>query len=160
MAYRVIRENNRSEGLPVLAGETIIAGAPVMLDTTAGLAVKKADAVAMPYGVACESTEPLPMAAPTGLTAGVGYDYTNYNRGQRLLSAFVTGSELELFDDGHGLPFDAAYGATVAYTVNTPVYADAAGLVSTDPTSTLVIGHVVDADVPAAPTRLRVKFVL
>ena len=153
MAYRVIRENNRSEGLPVLAGEHIIAGAPVMLDASSGLAFKKANETDMPYGLACESTDPLPMAPASGPTVGQGYDYTQYARGGKV-AAFVTGSELELFDDGHGLPFVAAG----PWLVNAPVYVSAAGLLAA--TGTVVVGSVVDFDNSTAATRLRVKFVL
>ena len=152
MAYRVIRENNRSEGFAVLAGEHIIAGAPVMIGS--GFTVKKADGAAMPYGLACESTDPLPMAPASGPTAGQGYDYTNWNRGGKV-AAFVTGSELELFDDGHGKPFNDA----ATYAINGAVYANASGLVDSA-ISGPVIGHVVDFDASAGTTRLRVKFVI
>lgn len=154
MAVRVIRENNRSEGkAPSVA---VIAGQPIMFATAS--TVKPYDDgtfAARPYGIAAESTTPLPIAPVTGLTAGQGYDYTNFARGG-LVSAFITGSELELFDDGRGAPYEPAD----SYALNGPIYAKENGLL----TSAIgggrqLIGSVVDFE-GSPVTRLRVKFTI
>lgn len=155
MAVRVIRENNRSEGLKPAVGVTaIIAGQPLVLATAS--TVKPVDSkLDIAYGVAAESTGQLPIAPLSGLTAGEGYDYTNFARGG-LVSCFTTGSELELFDDGHGVPFED--GDT--YTLNREVYVDeTTGLITSDSDTDTrrVVGSV--TDVEGSPvTRLRVKF--
>lgn len=152
MAVRVIRENNRSEGKLPKTGVTIIAGQPLIFDTAS--TVKPYDDVAgaaLVYGIAAESSAPLPIAPPSGMTAGEGFDYTNFARGG-LVSCFITGSELELYDDGHGLP----YVATDTYALNAPVYANALGMVSAVVLGS-PIGSVVDFE--GSPViRLRVKF--
>lgn len=152
MAVRIIREVNRSEGRKPVTGSTIIAGEVLLL--AANLETKPYDDgtfVAVPYGVAAEDTTQLPIAPANGLTAGQGFDYTNFNRGG-LVGAFVNGSELELFDDGHGLP----YVATDTYALNAPVYTNASGKVTT--TAGALVGSVVDFDVATNATRLRIKF--
>jgi hypothetical protein len=79
--------------------------------------------------------------------------YTNFARGG-LVGGFTTGSELELFDDGRGAPYEAAD----TYTLNGPVYAKENGLVtSVVSTGRQLIGSVVDVE-GTPVTRLRVKF--
>jgi hypothetical protein len=154
MAVRVIRENNRSEGLKPHTGVTaIIAGQPLV--KASATTVKPHDTLAdVVFGIAAESTGQLPIAPLSGLTAGEGFDYTNFARGG-LVSCFVNGSELELYDDGHGVPFTD----TDTYTLNREVYADeSTGLITSDATGgRKAIGSV--TDVEGSPvTRLRVKF--
>ena len=162
MAVRVIRENKRSAGLTPKSGVTIIAGEPVVLDTATSVRLYDSaahTAGALLYGIAAESTAQLPLAPANGMTAGQGYDYTNFARGG-LVSCFELGSELELFDDGHGLPY--LTGGSESYALNAPVYAD----VTTGKVTSLaasgansgVIGSIVDFDSATVPTRLRIKF--
>jgi hypothetical protein len=160
MAVRVLRENNRSEGRLPKTGVVIIQGEPLIFDTATTWRLYDAAALAagaVVYGIAAESTGQLPIAPANGLTAGQGYDYTNFARGG-LVGAFITGSELELFDDGHGLPY--LTGGSESYALNAPVYADVTtGKVTSLPTGNSdAIGTVVDFDSATVPTRLRVKF--
>ena len=142
MALRVIRENNRTEGLAVAVGVTaIIAGQPLTLATAT--TVKPYDDATfadVPLGIAGESTAQPPIAPISGQTAGQGYDYTNFARGG-LVSAFTTGSILELFDDGRGAPYEPAD----TYVLNRSVYAKENGLVTSVATGgRRMIGSVVD----------------
>lgn len=155
MAVRVIRENNRSEGRLPVTGTTIIAGQVLVMATSTTVRPYNDGTWAkIPYGVAAESTGQLPLASASGLTAGQGYDYTNFARGG-LVSAFITGSELELFDDGHGAPYDDS----VTYTLAGPVYTDAGGFVTSVETGGKpLVGSVVDFDTATGTKRLRIKF--
>jgi hypothetical protein len=156
MAVRVIRENNRSEGKQPVTATTIIAGQPLIFATAS--TVKPYDDgtfAAVPYGIAAESTGQLPIAPSSGLTAGEGFDYTNFARGG-LVSAFINGSELELFDDGHGLPYEAGD----SYALNGPVYAKENGKVtSAVGGGRKEIGSVVDFE-GSPVTRLRIKLTI
>lgn len=157
MAVRVIRENNRTEGLKPATGVTaIIAGQPLTLATAT--TVKPYDDVAwldIPLGIAAESTAQPPIAPLSGQTAGEGFDYTNFARGG-LVSAFTTGSILELYDDGRGAPYEAAD----TYVLNRPVYAKENGKVTSDGTGPRqAIGSVVDFE-GSPVTRLRIKFTI
>jgi hypothetical protein len=155
MAVRVIRENNRTEGLKPATGVlAIIAGQPLTLATAS--TVKPYDDATyadIPFGIAAESTTIPPLAPLSGLTAGEGFDYTNFARGG-LVSAFTTGSILELYDDGRGAPYEPAD----VYVLNRAVYAKLNGKVSSVPTAQL-IGSVIDFE-GSPVTRLRVKFVI
>ncbi len=157
MAVRIIRENNRSEGRKkVTAAPDIIAGQPLLLAANKETkAYDDTSHVAFPYGIAAESTEQLPIAPASGQTVGEGFDYTNFNRGG-LVGAFVNGSELELFDDGRGKPFDDS----VTYALNDKAFAGDNGLVTNDDDSAAAnkIGSIVDFDVANGTKRLRVKF--
>jgi hypothetical protein len=155
MAVRVIRENNRTEGLKPATGVTaIIAGQPLVLATAT--TVKPYDDgswLDLPFGIAAESTAQPPIAPMSGQTAGEGFDYTNFARGG-LVSAFTTGSILELFDDGRGAPYEAAD----TYVLNRPVYAKENGKVTSVGTGPRQkIGVVLDFE-GSPVTRLRVKF--
>jgi len=154
MAVRVIRENNRTEGLTPTVD--IIAGQPLVLASATTVKpyddATKADKA---FGIAAESTVKLPIAPLSGLTAGEGFDYTNFARGG-LVSAFTTGSVLELFNDGRGAPYEPAD----TYVLNRPVYAKPNGLVtSVLDTNRQEIGVVLDFE-GSPVTRLRVKFSL
>jgi len=155
MALRVIRENNRSEGRKPVTGVAIIAGQPVIMAASNEVRTyNDGTFAAIPYGIAIETTTQLPIAPASGLVAGEGYDYTNFARGG-LVSAFITGSELELYDDGRGAP----YVAGDTYALNGPVYAKEDGLVtSAVGGGRQLIGSVVDFDAATNPTRLRIKF--
>lgn len=156
MAVRIIKEVNRSEGRKPVTGVTIIAGEVLVLATN--LETKPYDDgtfAAVPYGVAAEDTTQLPLAAANGLTAGQAFDYTNFNRGG-LVGAFVNGSELELYDDGHGVP----YVSGDTYALNAPVFTSSAGKVTVTSNAAGKVGSVVDFDVATNPKRLRIKFVI
>jgi hypothetical protein len=156
MAVRIIRENNRSAGMPVVSGQTIIAGQPLLLAANGETrAYNDATLAAAVYGIAADRTTKPPMSPVSGDPAGSGFDYTNFNRGG-LVSAFVNGSELELFAEDDGKPFDD----TVTYALNEPLYANASGLITNDDTGAVnnLVGSVVGFDVASSTTRLRVKF--
>lgn len=152
MAVRVIRETNRTGGLtPTVA---VIAGQPLVLASAS--TVKPYDDATfadVPFGIAGESTAQPPIAPLSGLTAGEGYNYTDFARGG-LVSAFSQGSELELYDDGRGAPYEAAD----TYVLNRPVYAKENGKVtSAVGGGRQLIGIVTDFE-GSPVTRLRVKF--
>lgn len=152
MAVRVIREVNRTSGLtPTVA---IIAGQPLTLASSS--TVKPYDDATwadLPFGIAAESTQQPPIAPLSGLTAGEGFNYTDFARGG-LVSAFTNGSELELYDDGRGAPYET--GDT--YVLNRPVYAKENGKVTSVGTGPRQkIGVVTDFE-GSPVTRLRVKF--
>lgn len=160
MAVRVIREVKRSGGLTPKTGVTIIAGQPLLLDTSTTVRLYDSaahTASAILYGIAAESTAQLPIAPANGLTAGQGYDYTNFARGG-LVSCFMLGSELELFDDGHGLPF--LTGGSESYALNAPVFADTTTgkITSISTSNSAALGSIVDFDSATVPTRVRIKF--
>lgn len=154
MALRVIRENNRSEGLLPATGVTIIQGQPLVL--ASATTVKPYDDATFAdkvFGIAAEDTVQNPIAPASGQTVGEGFDYTDFARGGKV-SVFHTGSVLELFDDGRGAPYEA--GDT--YVLNRPVYAKENGLVTSDATGgRQEIGSVVDFE-GSPVTRLRIKF--
>jgi hypothetical protein len=156
MAIRLIREVNRSEGKAPVTGVDIIAGQPLLFATaTTVRPYNDATFAAHPYGLAAESTAQLPLAPATGLTAGEGYDYTNFARGG-LVSVFMNGGEFELFDDGRGAPYET--GDT--YALNAPVYAKENGKVTADGTGgRKLVGSVVDVE-GSPVTRLRIKLAI
>jgi len=155
MAVRVIRENNRTDGMKKqAAAPDIIAGMPLVLASASE--VKPYDDATfadVPHGIAAQSTELLPFAPADGNAVGQGLNYTDFARGG-LVSAFCNGSELELYDDGRGAPYEAAD----TYVLNRPVYAKENGLI------TSVVGGGrqkigVVKDFEGSPvTRLRIKF--
>jgi hypothetical protein len=155
MAVRVIRENNRTDGLKkASAAPHIIAGMPLVLASASE--VKPYDDSRfddIPFGIAAQSTELLPFAPADGNVVGEGLNYTDYARGG-LVSAFCNGSELELFDDGRGAPYEPAD----TYVLNRPVYAKENGLITSVIGSTRQkIGIVKDFE-GSPVTRLRIKF--
>jgi len=156
MAVRVIRENNRNEGLVKDSGFVgeIIAGQPLVLATASTVKPYADGSFAdIPLGIAADSTEIPPLAPSSGQVAGEGFDYTNFARGGKV-AVFQDGSELELFDDGRGAPYED--GDT--YVLNRPVFAKENGLVtSVVGGGRQQIGSVVDfAGSPVS--RLRIKF--
>ena len=159
MAVRVIRENNRTAGrTKVAAAPEIIAGQPMLLAANNEIrAYNDATHAAAPYGIAADRTTIPPLQDPSGNQAGSGFNYTNYNRGG-LVASFVNGSELELFAEDDGKPFDD----TVTYALNDKLYAGDNGLVTNDDDSAAanLIGSVVDFDVATTTTRLRCKFLI
>jgi len=152
MAVRVIRETNRVSGLtPTVA---VIAGQPLVLASAS--TVKPYDDATfadVPFAIAAESTAQPPIAPLSGLTAGEGYNYTDFARGG-LVGGFSQGSELELYDDGRGAPYEPAD----TYVLNRPVYAKENGKVtSAVGGGRQLIGVVTDFE-GSPVTRLRVKF--
>jgi len=155
MAVRVIRENNRTEGKKkAAAAPDIIAGMPLVLASASEVkAYDDATFADVPHGIAAQSTELLPFAPANGNVVGEGLNYTDFARGG-LVSAFVNGAELELYDDGRGAPYET--GDT--YVLNRPVYAKENGLITSDATGgRQKIGIVIDFE-GSPVTRLRVKF--
>jgi hypothetical protein len=152
MAVRVIRENNRTEGLtPTVA---VIAGQPLV--KASATTVKPYDDATFAdhvWAIAAESTQQPPIAPLSGQTAGEGFNYTDFARGG-LVSGFTNGSELELYDDGRGAPYEAAD----TYVLNRAVYAKENGKVtSAVGGGRQIIGSVVDFE-GSPVTRLRIKF--
>lgn len=152
MAVRVIRENNRTEGfVPTVA---VIAGQPLVKATASS--VKPYDDATfadLVWCIAAESTQQPPIAPLSGQTVGEGYNYTDFARGG-LVSGFTNGSELEMFDDGRGAPYEPAD----TYVLNRPVYAKENGkITSVVGGGRQRIGSVVDFE-GSPVTRLRVKF--
>lgn len=157
MAVRVIRENNRTEGkIKASASANIIAGMPIVLATASEVKVyDDATFADVPHGIAAQSTELLPFAPADGNVAGEGLNYTDYARGG-LVSAFTNGSELELFDDGRGAPYEPAD----TYVLNRAVYAKENGLItSVVAGGRQLIGSVIDFE-GSPVTRLRIKFTI
>lgn len=159
MAVKIIREVNRAKGLQkVSAAADIIAGQPLILAANSEVkAYDDATHAAVPYGIAADRTTQPPLAPATGDPAGSGYNYTNFNRGG-LVSVFLNGSELELFAEDDGKPFDD----TVTYALNDKLYASDAGLVTNDDDGgdANVIGSVVDFDAASSTARLVAKFII
>lgn len=156
MALRVIRETGRAAGYSLATGATIVSGEPLMLASATTVKPYDGTSGAAALGLALEDSTLLPLQSPSGLTAGEGYNYTNFARGG-LFSMLLDGGEVELTDDGRGAPFET--GDT--YTLNMAVTANSSGkLTSTaaDATHPLV-GYV--TDVEGSPvTRLRIKLVV
>jgi len=134
MAIRILKEVSRDGGrLPqsngtnsnILAGmvlELANNGVNVQLSTSTGSTA--------PWGLASDSNVTQPLQGAGGLTVGVGYDYTNFNRGG-LIGAFQNGGVFELSNDGSGNPFVLTPGTS--YASNVPLYAQATtGLVTAD----------------------------
>jgi len=109
-----------------------------------------------PYGLAIESNVFFPLQPANGEVAGQGFDYTNFNRGG-LESVYLNGGDFVLFDDGRGSPYAAA-----TYAVNQPVYTSSAtdGILTSDPTSTVIVGYVVGYDQAVNPTQLEIKSII
>jgi hypothetical protein len=103
MAINILREVSRDGGrLPQSNGTSgaILSGMVLELANN-GLNVQLSTSAApgpMPWGLAAESNVQQPLQGPGGLTVGVGYDYTNFDRGG-LISVFQNGGSFELFND-------------------------------------------------------------
>ena len=159
MAITIWKEVNRSPGAPVLSG-TISGGTVLAWDpanTGKVLPFGSATSTSQPYGLACESNVIPPLQPASGLVAGQGYDYTNFNR-DGLMGAFINGGEFQLYDDGlgAGAPFEAA-----TYAIGGLVYADVTATGAANITSTagsnVAIGSVTYFDQAVHPTQLRIK---
>jgi hypothetical protein len=158
MAIRIIKEVNRAPGAPVLSG-TISGGTLLMWDPSNTQKVLPATGASVqPYGWACESNVIPPLQPASGLVAGQGYDYTNFNR-DGLVGAFINGGEFELYDDGlgAGAPYVAA-----TYAINALVYllqsaTGAANVTSASTSGNTPVGVVTYFDTATNPKVLRVK---
>ena|SRR5690242_17935209 len=157
MAIRQVKEVNRSVSYPIASGN-VIGGNLLMLNASQQLLLwDHTLTTGQPFGLAIESNVFFPLQPANGEVAGQGFDYTNFNRGG-LESVYNNGGDFVLFNDGRGYPYDQ----TATYAVNQPVYASAVtdGLITSDPTSTIVVGYVVSYDVATAPTSLEIKSVI
>jgi hypothetical protein len=127
MAIRILKEVSRDGGRLPATGASVIAGMVLELATGAVQPYVGAGLVE-PWGLASDSNVTQPLQGAGGLTVGVGYDYTNFNRGG-LIGAFQNGGVFELYNDGTGNPFVTA--PVLAYAENEPLYSTAAGLITT-----------------------------
>ena len=154
MAIRQIKEVNRSVSYPIASGN-IVGGNLLQLNTSGQLLPwVHTQTTGQPFGLAIESNIFFPLQPANGEVAGQGFDYTNFNRGG-LESVYNNGGDFVLYNDGRGYPYDA----TATYAVNQPVYASAVtdGLITSDATSTVLVGWVVSFDTAVAPTFLEIK---
>jgi len=155
MALSIVREVNRSLGYSLAAGVTILAGQPLMLaSATSVQPFNNAVTNSKPMGLALEDTLIDPLQGANGLTAGQGYDYTNFARGG-LYSYLCDGGEVLLFNDGRGNPFNP--GDT--YTLNAPVYANSSGFITSTMGSNPLIGYVTNV-IGSPVTQLQIKIVI
>jgi len=155
MAIRQVKEVNRSVSYPIASGN-IVGGNLLQLNAAGQLLLwVAANVTGQPFGLAIESNIFFPLQPANGQVAGQGFDYTNFNRGG-LMSVYNNGGDFVLYDDGRGYPF--ARGG-VTYAINQPVYASAVtdGLITSDATSTVIVGYVVSFDVALDPTQLEIK---
>jgi len=155
MAIRQVKEVNRSVSYPIASGN--IVGGDILQLNAAGqlLPWVHTQTAGQPFGLAIESNIFFPLQPANGEVAGQGFDYTNFNRGG-LMSVYNNGGDFVLFDDGRGYHY--ARGGVV-YAINQPVYASAVtdGLITSDATSTVIVGYVVSFDVATDPTQLEIK---
>jgi hypothetical protein len=135
MGLRVIKEVNRMPGNTVLPGQSILRGHVVEIDSNDQ--VKLYDGTGTPQGLAADTNVPFPLQNPTGPTAGLGFDYTDFNRGG-LVGFFLNGGVFELFDDGRGHPVDT----TQSYSVGQTLHAKNDGRVTSDSAAGPRIGRV------------------
>jgi hypothetical protein len=155
MAIRQVKEVNRSVSYPIASGN-IVGGNLLQLNAAGQLLPwVHTQTAGQPFGLAIESNVFFPLQPANGEVAGQGFDYTNFNRGG-LESVYNNGGDFVLFDDGRGYPY--ARGG-VTYAINAPVYASAVtdGLITSDATSTVIVGYVVSFDVATDPTQLEIK---
>lgn len=130
MAIRILKEVSRDGGRLPEAGAAIVAGMPLEL-ASSGSTVRQyqGGANTQVFGLASDSNVAQPLQGAGGLTVGVGFDYTNFNRGG-LIGAFLNGGVFELYNDGTGNAFDY----TATYNLNELVYANSSsGLLSSAP---------------------------
>ena len=126
MAIRIIKEVSRDQGRLPATAISIIAGQPLeLVDADTVRWYDQTDANDQVLGLASDSNIQQPLQGAGGLTVGVGFDYTNFNRGG-LIGAFLNGGVFELYNDGTGVPFTA--GDT--YNLNENVYAANTGLLT------------------------------
>jgi hypothetical protein len=157
MAIRQVKEVNRSVSYPIASGN-IVGGNLLQLNAAGQLLPwVHTQTAGQPFGLAIESNIFFPLQPSNGEVAGQGFDYTNFNRGG-LMSVYNNGGDFVLYNDGRGYPYDA----TATYAINAPVYASAStdGLITSDATSTVIVGYVVSFDVASAPTQLEIKAII
>lgn len=123
MAIRILKEVSRDGGRLPAAGASVIAGMALELGASASVQPYSGAAAAEPWGLASDSNVTQPLQGAGGLTVGVGFDYTNFNRGG-LIGAFQNGGVFEMYNDGTGNAMDIA----ATFVPNAAVYANAAGL--------------------------------
>jgi hypothetical protein len=128
MAIRILREVSRDSGrLPQSNGTSsaILAGNVLELANN-GLNVQLSTSTGSTYswGLAADSNVQQPLQGAGGLTVGVGYDYTNFDRGG-LISVFQNGGSFELYNDlGEIAPLQGnPFVYTDSFVSNAPVYA-------------------------------------
>lgn len=158
MAIRQVKEVNRSVSYPIASGN-IVGGNALQLNASGQLLPwVAANVTGQPFGLAIESNIFFPLQPANGQVAGQGFDYTNFNRGG-LMSVYNNGGDFVLYDDGRGYPF--ARGGTT-YAINQPVYTSSTvdGLITSDATSTVIVGYVVSFDVALDPTQLEIKLAI
>ena len=120
MAINILREVSRDGGrLPQTNGTSgaILSGMCLELANN-GLNVQLSTSTGatQPWGLAAESNVQQPLQGPGGLTVGVGYDYTNFDRGG-LISVYQNGGSFELFNDqGEMAPLSPSGGNPFVYT--------------------------------------------
>jgi len=162
MAIQVIKEVNRDAGYAVYTGATIVAGQPIELVTNS-TTVQPYSGVSgsYPVGLASDSNLMFPLQGANGLTAGAGYDYTNFDRGG-LVGAFVNGGEFALSGDTYATGTVYPYNSTDTFTLNQPVTVDSSGKIrsaaAVAPSATSpMIGTVMAVTGSAPVTLLQIK---
>lgn len=123
MAIRILKEVSRDGGRLPATGASVIAGVALELAASGTVQPYTGAANAEPWGLASDSNVTQPLQGAGGLTVGVGFDYTNFNRGG-LIGAFQNGGVFELYNDGTGNPMDI----TATFVPNAAVYSGATGL--------------------------------
>jgi len=159
MAIRILKEVSRDGGRLPSVGASIIAGVAIQLDTADTVKPFLAAGGTVPLGLASDSNVTQPLQGAGGLTVGVGYDYTNFNRGG-LIGCFLNGGVFELYNDGTGNPFVLA--PVAPYALNKPVYANGSGLSTADAAGNMLVGYcmkVVNAG-NATTMRLQLKLTI
>lgn len=124
MAIRILKEVSRDGGRLPATGATVVAGMALELAAADTVQPYVGAALAEPWGLASDSNVTQPLQGAGGLTVGVGYDYTNFNRGG-LIGAFQNGGVFELYNDGTGNAMNIAG----TFVPNVAVFA-AAGLIT------------------------------
>lgn len=162
MAIQVIKEVNRDAGRAVFAGASIVAGQPLELVTNSST-VQPYSGVSgsLPLGLASESNLVFPLQGANGLTAGAGYDYTNFNRGG-LVGTFVNGGEFALSGDTYPSGTVYPYNPLDTYTLNMQVTVDSSGKIrsaaAVAPSAiSPAIGVVLDVQGSSPVTQLTIK---
>ena len=158
MAIRILKEVSRDGGRLPAAGASVIAGMVLELASGAVQPYAETTALTEPWGLASDSNVTQPLQGAGGLTAGVGFDYTNFNRGG-LIGAFQNGGVYELYNDGTGNPMVTA--PATAYAENEPLYSTNAGLVTTDAAiSQSKLGTVLSVANAGSATAMRLQLKL
>ena len=159
MAIKILKEVSRDGGRLPATGATVIAGMAIELATADTVQPFTAVATTSPLGLASDSNVYQPLQGAGGLTIGVGYDYTNFNRGG-LIGAFLNGGAFELWNDSTGNPFVLV--PTTPYALNKALYANNAGLITADAAGAMLVGYcmkIVNAG-DASKMRLQIKLVI